>query len=231
MESTFTLTSEQQEVLRSSGMAEKRLEAGELRPVEYKMLMAYEEVCRHLSKRYPGQVFTFAGVDNALSPSANFTFHYKAGEERFAVKAICEEGGYENWQVVDSYYSILKKEELAELVQQTMAGFGLEAVCDLQMNGWYDESYQPEVLLKDTLSTGLKASVFGWVYIREASSLAEYTAQLEKALCSSGLCGGFRLVLLNDPAAVLTLGKGKVNQALIAEECYLSLPDDEGEVR
>lgn len=232
MEQTFILTDEQKEVLRTSGTPENRLATATLLAAEHKILLAYEQCCRHLSDRYPGVNFSLMGVDNALSPGNAITFIYAwEGDETFAVKVTPPTAQNEPWSAIDSLYGHLKLAELTDLIGQALAAQGLQAVCDLRINGFYGEDYPPEMPLAQTLNPDHTADIFGWIYIREAASLTEHTQPIQKALHDLGLCGGFRLVLLKDPGAEIVPGNGKIPQSLIAEECFLTLPADENEVK
>ncbi len=234
MADTIQLTQAQREMLETGGASQERLNAGELLLIEEKLLKAYDQVLEYLAARYPDEALTFVRIDNSLSAGAGHSFLFTSARfanKLFMVRAAVKQTQPETWHVQDSYYSLLKHEELNAMACQVLENQGLRAVSKLAANGLYGDDYPPYAALCDTLSPQNRMGVSGWVYLAYTDLTESMQKTIQQKLCELGLCGGFRLMVLQGEITDEVVGWERPDRAKIAAECFLTLPVKDSEVQ
>lgn len=224
-----TYTENQKTILIAAGTTEERLEKGTLIPAETKLLEMLAAAEKHLAERYSGTAFTFTGLDTTLPRGDRYHFLASDGRNEFAV--LVWPGEKNTYKISDSYFSDLKREELNEFCEEVLAGFGLKAKADLELTGVYGSEYSHTVSLKNILESGKMIGISGWVFAETLSGLEAIQPEMEKALCSAGLCGGFELRLVEGVTLARAYESPRTERSFVAAKSYVSLPDQSSEVK
>ena len=224
-----TFTEAQQTILRAAGVPERRLESHILINSEKELLSAFDAAQSYLNMKYPEKSFTFIGLDNSIMRNGRYQFIAKEKsepEENFAVRS-CRSSSDENWQISESYFALLKRKELNELIQQHITSYGFETKTDLEIVGLYDETWSAVIPLKEMLESNRQSlSISGWAFLSGEETLTKLSADLPSVLRAMGMCGGFRVLRIEKLSVEEALLMPRTDRSFIKEEIYLSLPEE-----
>ena len=222
-------TDHQKCILMDAGMSQERLDSGSLIPPERRLLEVLAAAEGYLAERYPQETFRFTGMDHSAPLGMTYHFLVSAGDAGFAVLVRFEENG--TFGITDSYFSVIKQRELNELVEETLASFGLQAKADVDLAGLYGADYSAELPLRTTLQQGQSVGVYGWVFAAHEPGAEAQVPEIAQALCQAGLCGGFQLRLVEGVTLQQAFESERTETAFVARECYVSLPSKSSEVK
>ena len=224
-------TDNQRSVLLASGADEERLERGALLNVEKKLLEFLRFAETFMAERYPQEQFAFTGLDNSSPHRTSVVFQAQSAShpgEGFAVRVVRGTDG--RLSASESYFSVLRRDELNRYAETLLAGLGMQAAADLDIVGLTDVIAQDDLPLDALLGAGLELTVSGFVFVPASAQIAQRKAQIEQALGGAGLTGGFslRAVTLDLPQA---LGAPRTDRSFVAQEALIVLSGQKGEVK
>lgn len=222
----INLTDDERNVLFFAGVPQERVNEGALLSSEKRMLEALRQARDYLNRRYGGEQFEFVSVDFSAPLRSPYVFNAKSGIEpgkKFAVRVVYEKD--EGYRITDSYYCVLKEEEVFDIIKEAFASQEIRTETVLSMDGLYGAEYDPALSVADILKKGLTVSVSGWVYAEAPVDVQKVVPFIENELQKNGICGGFRLMVVEGTELGEQIAKGAKNKDNIANEVYVSLPE------
>lgn len=227
MSEPVVLTSNQLNMLLAYGTPQERIEKQAFSDAEKMMLQAVEQSEAYLNRHYPDERFSFEGMDNSSPRNKLYVFTAVSRtepEESFAIRAQWQEKANVPFEVTESHYADLKRDELFAMVENAFAGHGVEARCDLEIVGLFGEPYLAHKTLASALEVKLPVDISGWVLASSVESSAELKAALETELRDMGLTGGFRVFVVAGITLEEAIERPRTDKSFVAEEIYISLP-------
>lgn len=225
------LTNDERRVLLCSGATDEQLDQGTLSSSQKKMLDALRQAKTFLEERYPSDQFEFLSVNLSSPLKSPFTFIAKSNsmvDESFAVR-VCSEKDYENqYTITESYYADLKKEELFFFIEDVFSDFGLTAKTVLSLDGLFGSEYEPTKSVADAMVAGLDFGISGWIYVLGPADINKRISSIASELIDSGICGGFKLMLVEGISLEEQANLGVKDKRYITEETYVSLLAEAG---
>ena len=214
-------------ILTANGTPQERIEHNALLPSEERLLNALKHAQNYLSTRYPQDQFVFTGIDHSVLGGNAVTLFAScsdAPQESFAVRVAGESQPYE---VSESHFSDIKREEVNEMVQDALVQLGIEAKCDLEIPGLYDDAYDSQLPVDILIQKGLEIPVSGWVYTQAYSK--PDAEKIRNAVLELGFSGGFRLYGVQGISLKEAFALPRTQKDFIVQQEYISLPFEEKE--
>lgn len=224
------LTDNQRRVLLADGADPQRLDQGVLSPAEQNLLTFLAFAEDFMAGRYPGEQFAFTGLNTCMIHQTSVVLYAQPAsrpEASIAVRVARDGDG--GLSATESYFNLLRQDELNAYVDGLMGGMGFDARSDLALSALTDVLADPAQPLKDLLSGGLTVTVSGFVFMRPPARAAQRRAEIERTLQEAGLAGAFSLREVTvDPAAAA--GAPRTDLSFVAEKTLIYLPGRKGAV-
>lgn len=182
------LTPAQRSVLESTLIDEQRAAKGALSTLEKRLLEGAEAIYQELVNRYPNTDFTLKGMSTLAFNGKTWNMDGVWNNEKFVITGVSEKADFSDLAVTDSLFSLLKRQEMTQLLCQWLADAGaVNPMAYVSITGQYDERYDRSATIEALLGEGLEFSGSAQVFVSKDSNEELDADWLVKALRNKGV--------------------------------------------